>query len=75
MDGTMTKAPLWGEKVGKNPTHCGELGTKRSIPTDGGGVPFGLVVEGANRHDFKMGRKRARSRGKSITAKKRLSSS
>ena len=56
MDGAMTKAPLGGEKVGKNPTDRGKIGTKRSVLTDGGGVPLGLAVEGANRHDFKMAR-------------------
>jgi putative transposase len=40
--------------VGKNPTDRGKLGTKRSVLTDGGGVPIGLAVEGANRNDFKM---------------------
>jgi putative transposase len=47
---------LGGKKVGKNPTDRGKLGTKRSLLTDGGGVPVGLAVEGANRHDFKMAR-------------------
>jgi putative transposase len=42
--------------VGKNPTDRGKIGTKRSVLTDGGGVPVGLAVEGANRHDFKMAR-------------------
>jgi putative transposase len=56
MDGAMTKAPLGGEKVGKNPTDRGKIGTKRSILTDGGGVPVGLAVAGANRNDFKMAR-------------------
>ena len=32
------------------------IGTKRSVLTDGGGVPIGPAVEGANRHDFKMAR-------------------
>jgi putative transposase len=45
-----------GKQVGKNPTDRGKLGTKRSILTDGGGVPLGLAVEGANRNDFKMAR-------------------
>lgn len=54
MDGAMTKAPLGGKKVGKNPTDRGKIGTKRSVLTDGGGVPLGLAVEGANRNDFKM---------------------
>jgi len=40
--------------VGKNPTDRGKIGTKRSMLTDGGGVPVGLAVEGANRNDFKM---------------------
>jgi transposase len=42
--------------VGKNPTDRGQIGTKRRVLTDGGGVPVGLAVEGANRHDFKMAR-------------------
>jgi putative transposase len=42
--------------VGKNPTDRGKTGTKRSVLTDGGGVPIGLAVEGANRNDFKMTR-------------------
>jgi putative transposase len=54
MDGAMTKAPLGGKKVGKHPTDRGKLGTKRSVLTDGGGVPIGLAVEGANRNDFRM---------------------
>jgi putative transposase len=40
--------------VGKNPTDRGKIGTKRSVLTDGGGVPIGLAIEGANRNDFKM---------------------
>jgi transposase len=42
--------------VGKNPTDRGKIGTKRSLLTEGGGVPIGLAVEGANRNDFKMAR-------------------
>ena len=42
--------------MGKNPTDRGKLGTKRSVLTEGGGVPVGLAVEGANRNDFKMAR-------------------
>jgi putative transposase len=45
---------LGGKKVGKNPTDRGKIGTKRSVLTDGGGVPIGLAVAGANRNDFKM---------------------
>src|SRR4051794_10697924 len=54
MDGAMTKAPLGGKKVGKNPTDRGKQGTKRSLLTEGGGVPIGVVVEGSNRNDFKL---------------------
>ncbi|MDW8327961.1 MAG: IS5 family transposase [Anaerolineales bacterium] len=54
MDGAMTKAPLGGEKTGKNPTDRGKRGPKRSLLTEGHGVPIGLAVEGANRHDMKL---------------------
>ena len=40
--------------MGKNPTDRGKIGAKRSLLTEGGGVPVGLAVEGANRRDFKM---------------------
>jgi transposase len=56
MDGAMTKAPLGGEAVGPNPTDRAKQGTKRSILTDGAGVPIGLAIAGANRVDFKMAR-------------------
>ena len=56
MDGAMTQAPLGGKKVGKNPTDRGKIGTKRRVLTDGHGVPIGLAVDGANRHDFKLTR-------------------
>jgi putative transposase len=54
MDGAMTKAPLGGEKTGPNPTDRGKSGVKRSLLTEGHGVPIGLTVEGANRHDMKL---------------------
>jgi putative transposase len=54
MDGAMTKAPLGGERTGRNPTDRGKLGTKRSLLTEARGVPVGLAVEGANRHDKKV---------------------
>jgi putative transposase len=40
--------------VGKNPTDRGKQGTKRSLLTEGGGVPISLCVEGSNRNDFKL---------------------
>jgi putative transposase len=42
--------------VGKNPTDRGKIGTKRRVLTDGSGVPIGLAVAGANRHDFTLTR-------------------
>ena len=45
-----------GEKTGPNPTDRAKTGTKRSLLTEGHGVPIGLAVEGANRNDFKMAR-------------------
>lgn len=57
MDGAMTKAPLGGEATGPNPTDRAKRGTKRSILTDAAGIPLALVVDGANRHDFKLMRR------------------
>jgi putative transposase len=54
MDGAMTQAPLGGEDTGRNPTDRGKQGAKRSLLTEGHGVPIGLAVEGANRHDMKL---------------------
>jgi putative transposase len=51
IDGAMTKAPLGGGATGPNPTDRGKLGTKRHLLTDGHGLPIGLTVTGANRHD------------------------
>ena len=53
-DGRRDDQSPTGEKVGKNPTDRGKIGTKRGLLTDGGGVPLGLAVEGANRNDFKL---------------------
>lgn len=54
VDGAMTKAPLGGEKTGKNPTDRGKLGVKRSVQTEAAGIPVGLAVDGANVHDIKL---------------------
>ncbi|HFS5768490.1 TPA: IS5 family transposase [Providencia rettgeri] len=54
MDGCMTKSPLAGKKTGKNPTDRGKQGVKRSLMTDGNGLPLALVVAGANTHDIKL---------------------
>lgn len=53
MDGAMTKAP-WGGETGPNPTDRSKSGVKRSALTEGHGVPIGVAIEGANRHDRKL---------------------
>ena len=46
---------LWeGKETGPNPTDRAKSGTKRSLLTDGRGIPLGLVVAGANTNDFKL---------------------
>jgi len=40
-DGSLGKAPLQGEKTGPNPTDRAKSGVKRSILTEGRGVPVG----------------------------------
>jgi putative transposase len=54
MDGAMTKAPLGGESTGQNPTDRGKRGVKRSLLVEGNGVPIGVAIDGANRHDKKL---------------------
>jgi putative transposase len=54
IDGAMTKAPLGRDATGNNPTDRAKMGTKRSMLTDGAGIPLAVVVEGANRHDSKL---------------------
>ena len=44
-----------GEKgTGANPTDRAKSGTKRSMLVDGKGVPLGITVDAANKHDMKM---------------------
>ena len=43
-----------GEKTGANPTDRGKGGVKRSLLTEAEGIPVGLAVDGANRHDMKL---------------------
>ncbi len=49
----MTKSPLGG-KTGPDPTDRGKIGVKRSLLTEAQGIPVGLAVAGANRHDPKL---------------------
>jgi putative transposase len=54
VDGVMTKAPLARDATGRNPTDRAKSGSKRSMLTDGAGIPLAVSVEGANRHDSKL---------------------
>jgi putative transposase len=54
VDGAMTKAPFSKSATGPNPTDRGKQGVKRSLLTDGAGIPLALVIDGANRHDMKL---------------------
>jgi len=51
VDGCLTKAPSGGEVAGRSPVDRGKQGLKRSVVTDGGGIPLHVVSAGANRHD------------------------
>jgi hypothetical protein len=51
VDGCTTKAPSGGEAAGRSPVDRGKHGLKRSVATDGAGIPLHLVSAGANRHD------------------------
>lgn len=51
VDGCITKAPCGGEAAGPSPVDRGKQGTKRSVLVDGNGIPLGVVVAPANRHD------------------------
>ena len=43
-----------GEKTGPNPTDRAKKGVKRSLLTEANGIPIGVAIAGANRHDSKM---------------------
>ena len=51
VDGCITKAPSGGEVAGRSPVDRGKQGLKRSLVTDGTGIPLHIVSVGANRHD------------------------
>ena len=48
-----TKRRWAGKKTGPNPTDRGKGGVKRRLLTEARGIPVGLVLDGANRHDTK----------------------
>ncbi len=51
VDGAITKAPCGGEVAGRSPVDRGKQGTKRSVATDGDGIPLHMVAARANDHD------------------------
>jgi hypothetical protein len=51
VDGCVTNAPSGGEVAGRSPVDRGNQGLKRSIATDGQGIPLHPVSAGATRHD------------------------
>jgi hypothetical protein len=51
VDGCLTKAPSGGEAAGRSPVDRGKQGLKRSVVTEGAGIPLHVVSAGANRHD------------------------
>ncbi|PZG19818.1 IS5/IS1182 family transposase [Micromonospora craterilacus] len=51
VDGCIVKAPCGGENTGRSPVDRGKSGLKRSVLVDGGGIPVGWVLAGANRND------------------------
>src|SRR6266516_7407073 len=51
VDGCLTKAPCGGEKSGPSPVDRRKGGLKRSLATEGYGIPLGIAAAGANRHD------------------------
>lgn len=54
MDGAMTKAPLGGGEIGPNPTDRAKGGVKRRLLTEGHGIPLGVAIAGAHRHDMTL---------------------
>ena len=52
IDGCIAKAPGGGEVAGRSPVDRGKLGMKRSVLTEGKGIPLDRVLAPANRHDF-----------------------
>ena len=51
VDCCITKAPCGGEMAGRNPVDRGKGGIKRSMVVDACGIPLGIVIAPANRHD------------------------
>jgi hypothetical protein len=54
VDGCMTKAPCGGQCAGPSPVDRRKGGLKRSVATEGYGIPLGIACAGANRHDWPL---------------------
>lgn len=54
LDGSIHKAPCGGEGTGKSPVDRGKLGWKWSVAVDANGIPIGVAIDGANRHDIAL---------------------
>jgi transposase len=62
IDGCITKAPGGGECAGRSPVDRGKHGMKRSLMTDGYGIPLDRVLAPASRHDSQLTRDELASR-------------
>lgn len=51
IDGCHTKAPCGGDRAGPSPVDRRKGGLKRSVATDGYGIPLGIASAPGNRHD------------------------
>lgn len=51
VDCCITKAPCGGEMAGRSPVDRGKGGIARSMVVDACGIPLGIVIAPANRHD------------------------
>jgi transposase len=51
VDGCITKAPCGGQVAGPSPVDRRKQGLKRSLVTDAGGIPLGVVAAAANCRD------------------------
>lgn len=51
VDSASIRALAGGDNVGKNPTDRGKMGSKHHAITDAQGIPFAVILTGANRHD------------------------
>jgi hypothetical protein len=51
VDGCITKAPCGGDRAGPSPVDRRKGGLKRSVASDGYGIPLGIASAPGNRHD------------------------